>query len=1011
MRPLKLKLKNFGPFLQETIDFTQTDDNDLFLISGKTGSGKSMLFDAMTYALFGNASNSERKGKELRSHFADGKSAMEVELTFKLKNKIFKIERSAPFVKDGNKIETKGSLQIFELVDDEYELKESNIKAGAKYVESLLGVNINQFRQLFILPQGEFKKFLFSKSLDKQPILRTLFNTKRFEQLKDKLSEEIKNEKHQIELRTQKIEQLWKSLEDFSDSTLIETKKLPSIQTDKLLAEIPQFEKIGEAILQQLTTKKEKQNATLKQQQERLQQAQKLHDYFTQLKENQNMLNQLTEKADDIKKKEVLLKKIREVRPLHQILINIEDETKTAHQYAQNVEKSAQDIEKKSQQLDTYQQEQTSLKQDEPKIEAERQFLSNTKYYFQNKEQYEEAFQNKDSLNEKVNALKQSLNVHQKTLKQYEKTYENEADYAKVQALTKQQYEIEKEIETVKTYILEQENNAQRIKKKAELELSYYDYQQEIETMIEKSNSIKIHETDIDSQEEMIKKLQSMLHPGDQCPICGNTIESLSDHVDFERLKAQKKKQQEINERKEELIIKSASIETEMKLVSEAIETFNTNTKIENPETKLVDLEQQVEQIKNKIITQQDLNQKIEKNIKNKQDLTKTIQEEKIQLTQQQSELTHNQNLTDAFIEATKFNDIFKFKEDYLNQQQHVEQFDKQLENVTKQIQDLAHEIEIDRNTLENIKVNWDKSKKHLKQLEAQSEKEMLEIGIRHLDEVKEILAFMPEKEKIEEEISQYRKAYEKIQNKIEELSSLVKNQTHPDLDWLEAKLKQAQEDFDVISKQLNEHEFKLQGNQKDIKIIKENIDVLNRELAEQEEIFKLSEVLSGNNNQKLTIENYVLVYYLEMILEFANRHFYEMTNHRYKLMRSETVGKGFSGLDIEIFDAYSNKKRPVSTLSGGESFQASLALALGLSEVVQQESGGIALESIFIDEGFGTLDQETLETALDTLMGIKTSGRMVGIISHVSELKQRIPVILQIQSDSYQSRARFKFQ
>ena len=125
-------------------------------------------------------------------------------------------------------------------------------------------------------------------------------------------------------------------------------------------------------------------------------------------------------------------------------------------------------------------------------------------------------------------------------------------------------------------------------------------------------------------------------------------------------------------------------------------------------------------------------------------------------------------------------------------------------------------------------------------------------------------------------------------------------------------------------------------------------------------------------------------------------------------MIRREAISQGFSGLEIDVFDFHSNKSRHISSLSG-ETFQASLALALGLSEIVQQESGGINLESMFVDEGFGTLDQETLETALDTLINLKSSGRMVGIISHVSELKQRIPLILEVSTNQYQSQTRFK--
>lgn len=169
-----------------------------------------------------------------------------------------------------------------------------------------------------------------------------------------------------------------------------------------------------------------------------------------------------------------------------------------------------------------------------------------------------------------------------------------------------------------------------------------------------------------------------------------------------------------------------------------------------------------------------------------------------------------------------------------------------------------------------------------------------------------------------------------------------------------------------------------------------------------------MAEIVSGKNNKNLTLENFVLIYYLDQIIAQANLRLATMSDNRYQLIRREAV-YGLSGLEIDVFDLHSNKSRHISSLSGGETFQSSLALALGLSEIVQQQSGGISLESIFIDEGFGTLDQETLETALDTLLNLKSTGRMVGIISHVSELKNRIPLVLEVKSDQYQSSTRFK--
>ena len=171
MKPLHIVMENFGPFIKETIDFEQVETDQLFLISGKTGSGKTMIFDAIVYALYGMASTKTRKEGHLRSHFADGKSPMSVIYQFKVNNQTFKIHREAPFIKEGNITKTQAKLNIYELVDNQFELRESKVNQGNQFIVQLLGVNAEQFRQLFILPQGEFKKFLQSNSKDKQSIL------------------------------------------------------------------------------------------------------------------------------------------------------------------------------------------------------------------------------------------------------------------------------------------------------------------------------------------------------------------------------------------------------------------------------------------------------------------------------------------------------------------------------------------------------------------------------------------------------------------------------------------------------------------------------------------------------------------------------------------------------------------------------------------------------------------------------------------------------------------------
>ena len=209
MKPIRLHLKNFGPFLDETIDFSNIQSNQLFLISGKTGSGKTMIFDGMVYALYGRASTEKREVKHLRSHFAQPKEPLTVTFEFEINGGRYKVVREASFLKPGNKNETKPKLEVYHLNGDVFELVESTIQAGDQFILNLLKLKQDQFRQLFILPQGEFKSFLVSNSTDKQAILRTLFNTQLYDILKNELVDKTKNMKNEINQIYTKIQSSW----------------------------------------------------------------------------------------------------------------------------------------------------------------------------------------------------------------------------------------------------------------------------------------------------------------------------------------------------------------------------------------------------------------------------------------------------------------------------------------------------------------------------------------------------------------------------------------------------------------------------------------------------------------------------------------------------------------------------------------------------------------------------------------------------------------------------------
>ncbi|HBF57967.1 MAG TPA: SMC family ATPase, partial [Exiguobacterium sp.] len=252
----------------------------------------------------------------------------------------------------------------------------------------------------------------------------------------------------------------------------------------------------------------------------------------------------------------------------------------------------------------------------------------------------------------------------------------------------------------------------------------------------------------------------------------------------------------------------------------------------------------------------------------------------------------------------------------------------------------------------------------------------------------------------LQECLEQDRLARQELKLKQEQARLKTEGQVRPDLELLRMDLKTA-------SLELTERTDRRVGLEKERAHIDQLITAwenLQRQIEDEDArygvIGELARVGVGENAQRMTFETYVQTAYFDEILFAANRHLHEMTSGRFQLERKTEAGKGLKkyGLDLNVFDAYTSQTRHVKTLSGGESFKASLALALGLSEVVQEASGGVSLETMFIDEGFGTLDPESLEQAIETLLSIQASGRMVGIISHVQELKSRVDAKIEVK-------------
>ncbi|HHQ1987933.1 TPA: SMC family ATPase, partial [Staphylococcus aureus] len=639
--------------------------------------------------------------------------------------------------------------------------------------------------------------------------------------------------------------------------------------------------------------------------------------------------------------------------------------------------------------------------------ESKISFIDKTRVLFNDINKYQQSYLNIERLRTEGEQLGDELNDLIKGLETVEDSIgNNQSDYEKIIELNNTITNINNEINIIK------ENE----KAKAELDKllgSKQELENQIneETSILKNLEIKLDrydktKLDLNDKESFISEIKSAVNIGDQCPICGNEIQDLGHHIDFDSIA---KRQNEIKEIEANIhAIKSniAVHNSEIKFVNEKISNINIKTQ---SDFSLEVLNKRLLENENALNNQRDLNKFIEQMKEEKDNLTLQIHNKQLRLNKNESELKLCRDLITEFETLSKYNNITNFEVDYKKYVQDVNQHQELSKEIEDKLMQLSQRKLIEQNNLNHYENQLETYNNDLELNEQSIEMEMSRLNLTDDNDIDEIIAWRGEQEELEQKRDTYKKRYHEFEMEIARLESLTKDKELLDSDKLKDEYELKKGKMNTLIDEYSAVHYQCQNNINKTQSIVSHINYLNQELKDQQEIFQLAEIVSGKNNKNLTLENFVLIYYLDQIIAQANLRLATMSDNRYQLIRREAVSHGLSGLEIDVFDLHSNKSRHISSLSGGETFQSSLALALGLSEIVQQQSGGISLESIFIDEGFGTLDQETLETALDTLLNLKSTGRMVGIISHVSELKNRIPLVLEVKSDQYQSSTRFK--
>ena len=1000
MKPIRLELKEFGPYKNEIIEWDRIINEPIFLITGKTGSGKSTLFDAITYALY-NKTTGGKDIASLRTKTALDKDKTQVNFDFELSGKKYRIERTLAYLKAGNKNLTSGKVALMQYNNEKLEVIATKEQEVKEKIEELIGLDDKQFCQIIILPQGKFKEFLLSKSSEKKETLRSLFNTYFYQKFVEQLQEQGKkldnsHKQKEKELITRfeqfDIEEELTKFEYLKDENFEEILSIIQSQEETIKIEKKELLKLERSF------SKEKENFI---------ELSKLNDKFSQLKSNKSELEELSGKEDYYGKLRLEVEKLKELQKSKDKIIEYGTLLNKQSQLRKFEKDLLIDTEKYKLDLENNKKLELELNVQKTDIEELRKETIDYKFFYNN-------------LNE-LNLAKTNIEIYSKTLEELTLKKETYKELDSSLKVAKESYleDIEEKnildgsIGKLKLEVLKKEQDVEKLE----------EYNNKLSEVNDKSVKLTIDKKQLEELELEKKKLEQevellnknkeqeilndfllKLHEGDDCPLCKQKIEHLPDIHDLAVVdESIEKSLQKVNKDIIQLEILIKKDEEEIGRISTFLKNLEDTINFKAKE----ELSQLEDELKAENIRLTD----ISKVIKTSEDKIKGLNreiEELSELLKNEDEIKQNhleaKNKIEQFEKNVKI-ELDVFADYYEKIQSQVEDFD----NTCNALKNNSNELLVRKTRLEteqkNNKTNLLEVSKRIESIVDNFTKSKLNKYYITLEMAEEGIAELNNLEEFESQINKFEDAKKIIVNSIKKLEEELKELEQPDLEEGQQKLKNIESQVNDFIEKVAILNTRLENNKKLYKKIHSEYIELLESSKEIREIVAFSDVVSGKTENRKSLETYVQGYYLDLILVAGTKRLLQMTNDRYRFIRRDekSKGGGLQGLEIEIHDIYLNSTRIISSLSGGELFLASLALALGLAEVIQNESGGISLETIFIDEGFGSLDTETLDIALTTLIDLQSYGRNIGIISHVSELKERIRPKVEVYSkDNY---------
>ena len=1024
MKPISLTIEAFGPYRDSvTLDFSALQDHSMFLISGPTGAGKTSILDAMVYALYGEPSGEVRKTDAIRSDFAEPERMTRVDFSFAIGEAQYRVERLPKQLvakKRGTGMrEQNASATVYEMKDGEWKVIATSAAAIRDTVQRIIGFRKDQFLQVVLLPQGEFRKLLVASTSEREELLHTLFRTELYRKLQEALKAAYDDAKAGIEANLTKQAALIQSIPHDEETPVLTAQHVREllanrepyrdglvVKRDEAVAEVEQFNALR------------KEWAVYNQAQQSLTEAASTLDL---VKAREGARSSLSEKVQFL----------TSLTPSYELYKQFSDKQSVLKTLETALSDAKKDVDIASQHESKCTEAHDVLVSQGETIQAKRTTLVQLR-------QQSEKFDELALLNQELTTLKSNLEAQdrEKSEANLQAQHKLVADLEVALGEARKQFQANsKALESI-SHIQEQLGYLQRY---SELLVEKDKVQNDIDA---KERSLSTLDKIVNNSKIQLERLEHLMAEGrafelvhlvvdnEPCPVCGSTehpqlaskpeLYPTKEEIEAARAVRDEALQKQASEigQKETLSVRLHELDEEVKdqvsKLTSSIDGFSEDTfdsiqqDLLSQMDRLIALRSDTEQLSKTIATNEDeltgAKEKLGKLEIGHKALLESLHDLEVQLSSVQAKI-------DAVSKILPTTDLDAWRKQIESLETDINAYDEQVEVCKTNLEAAREQLNAKRGRLETLSAQVQEETNNLDGIYKEYAKSLQSISLCEADFI-ELLGDYKALDTFRTELHALDEAFNKAQAVYDAALKVAKAIAEPRDTVSDEVYDAAVERRDTLVGNLAAWDKETKHIETTLASLEELDVVMGEACNEVEFLSRLNDLANGGEQgfKNVTFERYVLGAILDEVVYAANLRLQKMSRSRYSLERSDYTGggRGKQGLDLAVMDAFTGQSRPANTLSGGETFLASMALALGLADVIQSYAGGIHMDTMFIDEGFGTLDPDTLELAMETLVQLQSSGRLIGMISHVPELKTRIPAHLEVTRGDDGSTAKF---